>query len=108
MSQIFPGKKRKKGLDGTSFNSGLMKYKLFIKPSVLKQLEKIDPVYRSKIRDKIRLLETDPRHHGSIKLSGEENAYRIRVGKYRIVYEIYDSKVLVCVFNVDHRKDIYR
>lgn len=51
-----------------------MKYKLGVKPSVLKKLEKIDPIYRQKIRDRIRLLAVDPRHHGSIKLSGEENA----------------------------------
>ncbi len=85
-----------------------MKYKLEVKPSVLKTLEKIDPIYRQKIRDKIRLLSSEPRHYGSIKLSGEENAYRTRVGKYRIIYEIYDLKVLVCVVNVDHRKDVYR
>ncbi len=85
-----------------------MKYKLDIKASALKTLEKIDPIYKKKIRDRIRLLETEPRHHGSIKLSGEENAYRTRVGKYRIIYEIYDSEVLVSVVHVDHRKDIYR
>lgn len=85
-----------------------MQYKLEIKPSVLKTLEKIDPMYRQKIRDRIRLLAKEPRHHGSIKLSGEDNPYRTRVGSYRIVYEVYDSKVLVCVVNVDHRKDVYR
>jgi len=71
-------------------------------------LEKIDPRHREKIRDRIRLLATEPQHHGSIKLSGEENAYRTRVGRYRIVYEIYDAEVVVCVVNVDHRKDVYR
>ena len=85
-----------------------MKYKVEIKPSALKLLEKIDPIFKKRIRERIRLLETDPRHHGSIKLSGEENGYRTRVGKYRIVYEIYDSKVIVVVVNIDHRKDIYR
>lgn len=85
-----------------------MKYTIAIKQSVLKQLEKIDLIYRKKIRERIRLLETDPRHHGSIKLSGDEIAYRTRVGDYRIVYEIHDSKVLVCVINIDHRKNVYR
>lgn len=85
-----------------------MAYQLEIKSSVLKALEKVDPSVRQKLRDKIRLLAIEPRHHGSIKLSGEDNAYRTRVGKYRIVYEIYDSKVLVCVVNVDHRRDVYR
>lgn len=61
-----------------------------------------------KIQQRIDMLETDPRHNGSIKMSGKENTYRTRVGKYRIVYEIYDHKVLVVVVNIDHRKDIYR
>ena len=85
-----------------------MEYKLEIKSSVLKVLEKIDLMYRQKIRDRIRFLAIEPRHYGSIKLSGEENIYRTRVGKYRIIYEVYDSEVLVCVINVDHRKDVYR
>ena len=68
----------------------------------------MDKKLASKIIERIDLLADEPRHHGSIKLSGEENAYRTRVGKYRIVYEIFDSQVLVSVINVDHRKDIYR
>ena len=86
----------------------MKKYQVEVKPSVLKTLEKVDPLYKGKIRDRIRLLATDPRHNGSTKLSGEQNAYRTRVGKYRIIYEIYDSEILVSVINIDHRKDVYR
>lgn len=71
-------------------------------------MEKIDPQYAKKIRLKIDLLEIDPRHNGCKKMSGKENTYRTRVGKYRIIYEIYDEKVYVLVVNVDHRKDAYR
>lgn len=85
-----------------------MKYTVLIKSSAEKSLEKINPLYIKKIRDRIRLLSTDPRHHGSVKLSGKDNAYRTRVGKYRIIYEIDDSKVLVYVISVDDRKDIYK
>lgn len=85
-----------------------MKYTVHIRPSAQKAISKIEKKFVSKIIERIDLLATDPRHRGSIKLSGEENAYRIRVGKYRIIYEIYDSKVLVSVINVDHRKDVYR
>jgi mRNA-degrading endonuclease RelE of RelBE toxin-antitoxin system len=62
-----------------------MLYRLEIKSSVLKTLENVDPMYKKLIRDRIRLLATESRHHGSIKLSGEKNAYRTRVGKYRII-----------------------
>lgn len=57
---------------------------------------------------RIDLLKIDPRHTGSLKMSGYENTYRTRVGKYRIVYEIYDQKVCIVVVNIDHRKDVYR
>jgi mRNA interferase RelE/StbE len=85
-----------------------MKYEIKIKASVQKTIDKIEKKFAKKIIERIDLLADEPRHNGSIKLSGEENAYRTRVGKYRIVYEIYDSEVLVYVINVDHRKDIYR
>lgn len=85
-----------------------MEYKVEILPQAIKSLEKIEPIFAKKIRERIRFLAIDPRHPGSIKLSGHENSYRTRVGKYRIIYKIYDAKVLVSVVNVDHRKDIYR
>lgn len=84
-----------------------MNYKVEILPKVLKTLEKIQPIFSKKIRDRIRSLTIDPRHNGSIKLSGEKNSYRTRVGTYRIIYKIYDEKVLVVVIKIGHRKDIY-
>ena len=85
-----------------------MKYAIQIRPSAQKAISKIEKKFAQEIIKRIDLLATDPRPHGSIKLSGEKNAYRTRVGKYRIIYEIYDSAVLISVINVDHRKDIYR
>lgn len=85
-----------------------MRYQVKVVASAKKSLKNIESQYVNKILQRIDLLHTDPRHHGSIKLSGRENTYRTRVGKYRIVYEVYDEKVLVLVVNVDHRKDVYR
>lgn len=85
-----------------------MNYKVEITPPAKKSLKNIDSQYVEKILKRIDLLQTDPRHNGSEKLSGYENTYRTRVGKYRVVYEIYDKKVLVLVVNIDHRKDVYR
>lgn len=85
-----------------------MKYRVEVLASAKKSLKNIEAQYVTKILQRIDLLQIDPRHHGSIKLSGQENTYRTRVGKYRIIYEIYDAKVLVLVVNVDHRKDVYR
>lgn len=86
-----------------------MKYHVEVIASAKKSLKNIESQYVKKILHRIDMLEIDPRHHqGSIKISGKENTYRTRAGKYRIVYEIYDQKVLVLVVNVDHRKDVYR
>jgi len=85
-----------------------MKYKVQILPKVMKILGKFDKALAYRMMQKIDSLEVDPRQNGSIKLSGRENSYRTRVGSYRILYEIYDKKVLVVVIDVDHRKDVYK
>ena len=84
-----------------------MQYTIEITPKAKKSLEKIDPIFAKKIRDRLRSLEKNPRPSDCIKLSGYENFYRTRVGRYRIVYEIFDSRVYVIVVNIDHRKDVY-
>ena len=53
-------------------------------------------------------LKQDPRPPGCKKLSGDESVWRIRVGDYRIVYQIQDNELLVLVVKVGHRRDIYR
>lgn len=85
-----------------------MEYQVEILPPVIKSLQKIDKRYIKKIKERIDLLKIDPRHNGSIKLSGAKNAYRTRVGVYRIIYTIQDEKILVTVFDIDHRKDVYK
>lgn len=84
-----------------------MKYALLINPKVEKVLSKIEAKMALKIRDKIRELADDPRPASSKKLEGHENAYRKRVGDYRIIYEIYAQKVLILIVNIGHRKEIY-
>ena len=56
----------------------------------------------------IQALRQDPRPPGCKKLSGEEFLWRIRVGDYRIVYQIQDNELLVLVVKVGHRREIYR
>lgn len=54
------------------------------------------------------MLADDPRPTGVVKLAGDDNLWRIRIGNYRVVYEIYDDQLIVLVLRVAHRKDIYR
>jgi mRNA interferase RelE/StbE len=84
-----------------------MKYQVETAPCAEKALCKIEAKFAIKIRERIRSLGEEPRHRGAIKLSGEKNVYRIRVGDYRILYEIHDSRVLILVVNIGHRRDIY-
>lgn len=74
----------------------MAKYKLLIKPSAVKELEAIPPKDRSRIVYRIQGLAENPRPHGCEKLSGQ-NKYRLRQGKYRILYQIDDEVVLVVV-----------
>ncbi len=84
-----------------------MKYIVFIERYAQKQLIKIDKKFIPLIKSSIASLATNPRPYGYIKLKGE-NAYRIRVRNYRIIYEINDERIIVTVVSVGHRKDIYR
>lgn len=83
------------------------KYKIYIKPTAVKELQKIPKRDLSRIIGKIRSLSSNPRPPGCEKLTADEK-YRIRQGRYRIVYSIEDDKLVVLVIKIGHRKDIYR
>jgi len=82
-------------------------YKILIKPSAVKELNKIPKHELFKITEKINSLSNDPRPSGCEKLAAQ-NAYRIRQGSYRIIYMIEDDKLIIYVIKVGHRRDVYR
>lgn len=82
-------------------------YKIFFKKSVEKDFKAIPKKELSKIINRIGGLSENPRPQGCEKLTGQAR-YRIRQGKYRIVYSIQDDELTVWVVKVGHRKDIYR
>ena len=85
------------------------KYRVLIKPSAAKEIEAVDQKKdRRRIVAGIRALADDPRPPGCEKLAGEDDRYRVRVGRYRVIYEIGDAELLVFVVRVGHRKDVYR
>jgi len=85
-----------------------MTYTVEIKPAAKRQIKKLPLTIQAQIIQTLAELELDPRPINVRKLSGEENAYRVRVGDYRIVYEIYDQVLVVVVVKVGNRRDIYR
>ena len=86
----------------------MARYRLLIKPSAVKEIEAI-PSKRERRRlvERIARLAENPRPVGVEKLSGQEK-YRLRQGRYRILYLIEDQNLLVYVVKVGHRKDVYR
>ena len=82
-------------------------YTVLILPSAQKQLDKLPGNIATRIEDKMMELGGDPRPQGCKKLKGR-NAYRIRIGDYRVVYDIVDYQLIVTVINVSHRKDVYQ
>lgn len=83
-------------------------YKIIIKPSALKELGKIQEPAKSKIHSTILKLREYPRPSGVRKLIQRENTYRIRIGKYRVLFQIDDQGLFVRVLEIKHRKDAYR
>ena len=83
-----------------------MKYNVRLKSKVIKKLETIDEPYYSKLKTAIFNLVSEPRPIGYIKLQNQDS-YRIRIGHYRIIYNIYDDILTIEVINLGHRKDIY-
>lgn len=63
---------------------------------------------QQRLKTKIDKLAINPRPTGVVKLSGEENLYRIRVGNYRAIYSIKDNQLLILVIKIGHRRDVYR
>lgn len=87
----------------------MVSFRVFIKPSAGKELEAVgSKPDRLRIIGKIRNLAEHPRLHGSEKLAGYDDRYRVRQGNYRIVYEIDDRAGRVTIYKIGHRKDIYR
>ncbi len=82
-------------------------YRLFFKESVQKDLHGIPKKDLRKILSRIKILAADPRPPGCEKLTGQDR-YRMRQGRFRIVYCVEDEERTVTVVKVGHRKDIYR
>lgn len=83
-------------------------YRIEWRNSTRRDLRRIDREQVPRIIAAVNALAHDPRPVGCTKLSGSERAYRIRVGDYRIIYEVFDDTVYVEIVKVGHRRDVYR
>ncbi|HEY9867425.1 MAG TPA: type II toxin-antitoxin system RelE/ParE family toxin [Candidatus Obscuribacterales bacterium] len=85
-----------------------MSYTVIIPKPVQKQLDNLPEDIRQRISVKILSLTIEPRPVGVRKLKGFDNEYHVRVGDYRVRYEVNDQILTVLVLHCKHRKHIYR
>ncbi|TFI53747.1 type II toxin-antitoxin system RelE/ParE family toxin [Mastigocladus laminosus UU774] len=85
-----------------------MSYTIIISKSVQKQIDDLPNDVVERVLEKIQNLASEPRPDGVVKLKGSDHEYRIRVGDYRVRYEVDDQSQLVQVLQCKHRKDVYR
>ena len=83
-------------------------YRVEFTTAAAKELRRLDPGIRRRVLSGIAELEQDPRPAGCKKLAGESTAWRIRVGDYRILYEVVDNLLVVTVVRVAHRREVYK
>jgi mRNA interferase RelE/StbE len=83
-------------------------YRVLLERAAEKDLKRLSSEIHDRVITAIRGLANDPRPSGCRKLSGSKHDWRIRVGDYRVVYEIADEIRIVRVNRVRHRREVYR
>jgi mRNA interferase RelE/StbE len=84
-----------------------VKYRIEFTSGAACRIKKLLVPVRFKVLNTVAPLATDPWPRGARKLTGEDSAWRIRVGDYRVIYEINDSVLLVTVVRAGHRREVY-
>ena len=85
-----------------------MTYTVEVAPAADRQIRKLDRETQRRVLTALERLSEDPRPSGSVKLQTAEDLYRVRVGDYRVIYEISDRRLLVLVLKVGHRSEVYK
>ena len=85
-----------------------MSYRLIIKPSAEKELGHLPRDIARRVVDRLATLPDNPRPAGAVMLAESKNTYRVRIGDYRIVYQVDDAAQTVFVTIIAHRREVYR
>ena len=85
-----------------------MNYELAVKPSAIRDIERLPASVQRRVLERLARIQANPRAQGSVKLAGAKSTYRVRVGDWRIVYEVDDGRHIVFVTIVAHRREVYR
>ena len=84
-----------------------MNYKIFIERSAQKALSKVPVRDQNRMIESIQNLSDNPRPSNAKKLTAR-SGWRIRIGNYRVIFEIEDDRLIITVISIGHRKDIYK
>jgi len=85
-----------------------MLYSVALDTAARRDLAKLERAIGTRVSKAIDALEEEPRPSGCLKLAGQRQHYRVRVGTYRIVYRVDDNAHLVTVERIQHRREVYR
>ena len=86
----------------------MSRYTVGIARRAVKSIARLSRKEQHRVRAAIDLLADEPRPPGCVALVGEEAVYRVRVGDYRILYEVINARLVIQVVRVGHRRDAYR
>ena len=86
----------------------MSRYNVAIARRAIKSIAGLPRNQQRRIRAAIDLLAEEPRPPNCVALTGEESVYRVRVGDYRIIYDVIDDRLVIHVIRVGHRRDVYR
>jgi mRNA interferase RelE/StbE len=86
----------------------MTKYRIEVSTTAEQQLKKIRREDKVRILRSISLLANEPRPGGCRKMSGYNDIYRIRVGNYRVIYQIDAKRIIVVILKIGHRREVYR
>lgn len=84
-----------------------MSHRVEFTTAAARQVRKLPRPVRDRILDAVEDLGDDPRPHGAKKLTGEKTAWRIRIGDYRVIYDVLDTELTVTVVRAAHRREVY-
>jgi len=85
-----------------------MRYRVVLHKEAISEIRKLPIKTKNRVKKAIDSLATDPRPPGAAKLRGRSNAYRIRFGDYRLLYEVHVTEIVVYVIGIAHRREVYR
>ena len=85
-----------------------MPYAISYVPSAARVMRKLDRTVARRLANAIGELASEPRPPGCLLMKGGDGEFRIRVGDYRVVYDVRDEELVVLVLRLGHRREIYR